>query len=244
MIKERIARSFDRSATSYDKAAGLQRECADKLISMMQKNIECAPTSMLDIGTGTGYLAEGLSGLYPNANLTINDISPKMLNAAFLSVSPKIVEVILGDMDEERNFGAYDLVASNLALQWSDNIVATIKNFAEKAKYVAFTCLLDGSFKEWQETVESLSLSKPLYDYPTKGDLETSLSAVGIIDSTILEFNLPFDRPKEVVKYFQDLGAITNKKSFSIKEMRKMMNVNIKQNLNYKVFFCILKGKG
>ena len=243
MIKERIARSFDRSAASYDKAAYLQRECADKLLSMMKDNIgDITPRSILDIGTGTGYLAKGLRSLYPGVCLTINDIAPRMLGVAMSNIYPSYgVKTILGDMDYASHFGKYDLVASNLALQWSSDIFKTIKSFSEKSQYFAFTCLLDGSFREWQENFDRLSITRPLYNYPTKTQLEGLVSKLGSTMVESFEVSAKFRGAKDVVRYFKDLGATVNRKCFSVEEIRKLASLSGDQSLHYKVFFCVLK---
>ena len=72
---------------------------------------------ILDIGAGTGALSALLLGRYPEADLTLLDISSEMLDIAAKRFSPnEHVHLIVSDYSHEDLPGSYDLVCSALSI--------------------------------------------------------------------------------------------------------------------------------
>jgi tRNA (cmo5U34)-methyltransferase len=72
---------------------------------------------ILDIGAGTGTLSALLLGRYPEADLTLIDISPKMLDiAAKRFHENEHVHLLVRDYSRENLPGSYDLVCSALSI--------------------------------------------------------------------------------------------------------------------------------
>jgi malonyl-CoA O-methyltransferase len=69
--------NFSIHATQYDLYAVVQRRAIEHLTSQL-KNVSPEPGLMLDIGTGTGALAEELEKLLPNNPLVVMDIAHGM----------------------------------------------------------------------------------------------------------------------------------------------------------------------
>lgn len=115
--KTRIARSFGNAAASYDRFAHFQRDISDRLLSCLEMN---SPENILDLGSGTGYCAEKITRLYPGATVTSLDIAKAMLDQD-RARRPSGYQVC-GDA-EGLPFadGSFDLVVSNLTLQWCGN---------------------------------------------------------------------------------------------------------------------------
>ena len=59
LLTERIKKSYDRYAQSYDAGTSLQRDLADKIIKAIQSDA-IKFSKALDIGCGTGYLISSL----------------------------------------------------------------------------------------------------------------------------------------------------------------------------------------
>jgi malonyl-CoA O-methyltransferase len=80
-----VQRQFNRSATSYDAHAHIQRSMADQLgrslVEWKNKGFLSDP-SILEIGCGTGALTQILVNEWPSANITALDIAPEMIEVA------------------------------------------------------------------------------------------------------------------------------------------------------------------
>lgn len=135
--KRQVRRAFDRAAASYDQTAVLQREICDRMLSRLEF-IKFSPASILDAGSGTGYGHRKLADSYPSAKLYALDIAINMHLQArppvtgwkrWLPITSQQVNYICGDI-EQLPFSekSVDLVWSNLALQWCNNLEHT---FAE-----------------------------------------------------------------------------------------------------------------
>jgi tRNA (cmo5U34)-methyltransferase len=77
------------------------------------------PWSILELGCGTGNLSLSLREMFPNAQLTLVDLSPDMLTQAMLKLgSPdRQVDLVPGSfMALEFQPGQFDLVVSSMAL--------------------------------------------------------------------------------------------------------------------------------
>ena len=81
-----IRRSFDAAVGSYDEAAVLQRAVADELIDRVGEGVP-DHARILDLGSGTGYLAERLAKQCPGADLHALDLSPAPLTPQVILVN-------------------------------------------------------------------------------------------------------------------------------------------------------------
>ena len=123
--------SFARAASTYDEAAVLQREVANRLLERLDL-IRLKPGTILDAGCGTGYCARALKRRYPRAQVMGLDIATPMLAWARRQRNWfRRTGFVGGDIERLPMSGAsLDMVFSNLALQWCDLDVA----FAEFAR--------------------------------------------------------------------------------------------------------------
>lgn len=143
-LPERLAvrRSFDRAAATYDAAAALQREIADRLLERLDY-IRLGPKRILDLGSGTGYATAPLQTRYAEAHLVSLDLAPAMLAHARAAAQPSWPSRVLQLFSPTRLAWlcadgealplaneSIDLVFSNLALQWCD----PVRIFAEAAR--------------------------------------------------------------------------------------------------------------
>ena len=81
MDKNKIKRSFNAHAASYDGSAHLQRRVAEELAARI-KSLDLCPSAILDIGTGTGYIPLSLGQLFPTASIQACDLARGMLLVA------------------------------------------------------------------------------------------------------------------------------------------------------------------
>lgn len=139
-----VRRAFDQAAATYDAHAVLQREVCDRLLERLDF-VALTPAHVLDLGTGTGYGLERLRLRYPEAALLALDIAPSMLAAARARfpapgltsrvralLAPQASRLtprfICADMERlPLAANSMDLVWSSLALQWAQDLEATLK---------------------------------------------------------------------------------------------------------------------
>lgn len=121
--KQLARRSFEHAAAAYDQAAVLQKEVAHRLLQRLDL-MKIQPRRVLDLGCGTGQCIPGLMARYRHAGIVALDIALPMLAQArqrgrWLH-KPRCVCA-----DAERlpfADGSFDLVFSNLMLQWCVDI--------------------------------------------------------------------------------------------------------------------------
>ena len=125
--KRRVRAAFDRAAGTYDEAAPLQHEVCDRLLERLEW-VKLEPARVLDAGAGTGRGTRGLRRRYPHAQRLGLDLSPAMLREARRRDGWwRRTRWVCGDL-EELPFadGVMDLVFSNLALQWCNDLDRTL----------------------------------------------------------------------------------------------------------------------
>jgi malonyl-CoA O-methyltransferase len=130
-----VAESFDRASAGYDAAAALQERVRNELIGRLAE-LKLSPTSILDLGAGTGHATRALKRRYPDALVVAVDIATGMLERAkeqsrwlrrFERVRADAYSLPFGD-------GSFDLVFSSLMLQWCDDLDAVYAEIARVLK--------------------------------------------------------------------------------------------------------------
>lgn len=118
--KRQARRTFARAADSYDAAAVLQHEIADRMLERLDY-VRLQPARILDIGCGTGRASEALLRRYPKAEVVALDFALPMLERTRRRGRwLRRPRCLCGDMDQLPLMGqSFDLVFSNAAIQWS-----------------------------------------------------------------------------------------------------------------------------
>ena len=118
--KIRVARSFGKAAGSYDRYAHVQRDIARKLLDPIGPG--CADR-VLDLGSGTGFCASQLVDRIPAAEIVSLDIAETMLHYASAQGNRDREAWVCGDAEALPFTGdTFDMVVSNLAMQWCPGI--------------------------------------------------------------------------------------------------------------------------
>lgn len=128
--KRQLRASFGRAARAYDGVAVLQREVGNRLLERLRL-IRLAPAQALDLGCGTGYIAQGLLKRYGGARVVALDIAEGMLQQARRrSGWWRRPCFICGDIERLPLADACaDLLISNLTLQWCNDLEGTFAEF-------------------------------------------------------------------------------------------------------------------
>jgi malonyl-CoA O-methyltransferase len=124
--KQAIRRRFERAAAAYDIFSVVQRGMAERLV----EQIEREPSSILDLGCGTGYLTALLHRRFPQAQIDAVDFAAAMIEQARARVPD--AHYLTCDIEElELEPGSYDLIASNATIQWLTEPERTMARLAE-----------------------------------------------------------------------------------------------------------------
>jgi malonyl-CoA O-methyltransferase len=132
--KKQVRQAFSRAAADYDAAAVMQREVCIRMLEKLDY-IKLQPARLLDVGSGTGWGTRQLGERYPKADITALDIALGMLQHArgtsgwwrklfhgrrerFLCADVEALPLASGSVD---------MVWSNLALQWCNDLPATFQ---------------------------------------------------------------------------------------------------------------------
>jgi malonyl-CoA O-methyltransferase len=134
-----VRRAFGRAAATYDDAAVLQREVARRLVGRLDV-VKLEPRRLLDVGCGTGEATAELVARYPNAHVVGLDVALPMAQAARerlrrgRSVYRRLLAPLTGTTGQAAHVVCadalrlplagvcVDLVFSNLALQWVNDL--------------------------------------------------------------------------------------------------------------------------
>jgi malonyl-CoA O-methyltransferase len=127
MNKAKIALSFNSAIKTYDQAAELQKKIGNCLLG---HNVfgKQNPKVILDLGCGTGYFANKLVGLFPQAAVYGLDIAKEMIGVAKNNYSAERLSFLYADVDNMQfndSFG--DLVFSNCVLQWMPDLSNSLR---------------------------------------------------------------------------------------------------------------------
>jgi malonyl-CoA O-methyltransferase len=163
-----VAAAFSK-AERYDSAATVQAETARRLADKITTRLPTVPSTILEIGCGTGLLSRELQTAFPTSHLTLTDISAAMLARCRARLGPgPNYRVMDGEAPDER-IGKFDLIASSLTLQWFTDLptgIARLRRLLTPNGKLIFATLGRHSFQEWREAHEALNLPCGLHDYP------------------------------------------------------------------------------
>jgi len=129
--QNKIQQAFSRSAERYDELAVLQETIGRQLIAGIAK--PAAFERILDIGMGPGGLTQQLKGRWPRACVAGMDLAFGMATRAHRRYNTlKIVQADAVRLPFRR--GCFDLVFSNLAYQWVDDLTLAFGEVREVLK--------------------------------------------------------------------------------------------------------------
>jgi malonyl-CoA O-methyltransferase len=170
-------RSFEAAAATYDQAAVLQREVGRRLLERLDL-VRIDPQRILDLGTGTGHCIPSLFARFGNAEVVALDIAWSMLaQARKRGRWLRRPRCVCGDA-ERLPFadGRFELVFSNLTLQWCTDMGATfheLQRVLRPGGLLLFTTLGPDTLRELRDSwrsVDGYSHVNGFFDMHDVGD--------------------------------------------------------------------------
>jgi malonyl-CoA O-methyltransferase len=215
--KQQVRRSFSRAASSYDAAAVLQREVCQRMLERLEY-IRLQPTRVLDVGSGTGWGTRQLAAKYADAQVISLDIALGMLQLSrgqtswwrkLLSPPPAVCADV-----EALPFAAnsFEMVWSNLALQWCNDLPATIVDLHRILKpdgLLMFSTFGPDTLKELRRAFHGVDSHSHLNRFADMHDVGDMLSHGGFAEPVMdMEYlTLTYDDVRGVLYDLKAIGA-------------------------------------
>ncbi len=201
-----VLRNFENAVETYNQEAELQQTYALELAKLCSQ--EVIKTGLwVDLGSGTGFLAEALEALNPDQAVMRLDWSPKMLDQHSSKRKTQLWDLNKGLPEWTE---APNLIASNFALQWlnnaEDRVLEWFQALAPKG-LLALAVPVQGSFPEWYKAAVSsgvLCTAKPL---PSSKSLLKRLSPHHIRYQRLHSFTQQADEVISLLKPMIKVGA-------------------------------------
>jgi len=225
-----VRRAFSRAAATFDAAAILQREVAARMAQRLDY-IKLAPLTILEAGCGTGGAIGELALRYPPARIVALDAALPMLTAARQRVrrSRSMLHKLLAPLMPHANGAApfficadieslplrgvaFELVWSNLALVWVNDLPRVLAEFRRVLKVgglLTFTTLGPDTLKELRAAfvqADGYTHTNRFIDMHDVGDM---LVDAGFADPVMdmEQLTLTYSEPRTLLAELKAVGA-------------------------------------
>jgi len=230
IISNRI--QFSKYAKSYDKYAKFQHEVGLELLSELKgfidNKINLNINNILDLGSGTGSNFDKLLDITKAKMILELDHSEDMLKVSKKKKSNKLLSCCadMHNLPFSNDF-KFDLVFSNLAMQWClnlDKLLLDISSLLSKNGVLVFSSVLSGSLGEISESLK-------INNFLSKDQVLNMLSSVNnmyLCDFKYKKITRKFDSLFELFASVKKVGAahvmqdIKNRFSQGLMTPRKM----------------------
>jgi len=224
-----VRRGFARAAATYDAAAVLQREIGGRMAQRLDY-VRISPATILDAGCGTGEAAGELAARYPGATILGVDIALPMVDAACrrIRAQQSLLQRLLAPLTPGRAAAprfacadlnalplpaaSVDLVWSNLALQWVNDLPRALAEFARALRVgglLSFTTFGPDTLREVRDAfagIDDATHTSRFVDMHDIGDLLVQAGfADPVMDMEIL--TMTFASPQALLADLKAIGA-------------------------------------
>lgn len=210
---QRIRNAFDKAAESYDQAAVLQKEVCKRLLEKLDV-VRLSPQWILDAGSGTGEAVRPLQKKYKKAEVVVLDLSERMLKKAagqgVLFRQPHQVCANIESLPFAEN--SFDLLFSSLAMQWCNDLGATLVEFKRVLKpgaLLQFATFGPDTLKElrasWQQVDDAVHVNSFIDMHDIGDGLLQAGFAEPVMESEIITVN--YQEVDTLMQDLRDIGA-------------------------------------
>jgi malonyl-CoA O-methyltransferase len=222
--KARVRASFERAAHTYDAAAILQKSVREEMLSRLDL-VKITPQAILDAGCGTGQGTFALQKRFGQAHMVSLDLAMGMLQHTQAQMPPlqrwltKITgkkNLVCADIESLPLASAsVDMVWSNLALQWCndlDQAFAEFKRVLRPNGLVMFSTFGPDTLKELRfasAPVDAEHGATHVSRFIDMHDIGDAMTRAGF-SAPVLDvehFTLTYDDVKGVMRDLKSIGA-------------------------------------
>ena len=225
-----VRRGFARAVPTYDAAAVLQREIGGRMAQRLDY-VKVAPAAILDAGCGTGEAVGELALRYPGAAIVAFDAAQPMVEAARrraqtqhsllrrllrpltmtrAAIPPRFV---CADINALPFAGvSVDLIWSNLALQWVNDLPRAFAEFRRVLKVgglLSFTTFGPDTLRELRTAFAGAGGTTHTNRFVDMHDIGDMLVHAGFADPVMdMEYvTLTFETPHAMLAELKAIGA-------------------------------------
>ncbi len=219
---QKIIKSFENAAEVYNENASLQQKIAWELASKCSyQNI--AKGVWVDLGTGTGFLANALEELNPYQKVLRIDGSKKMLELHHKNSRSQLWDLDLGLPKWD---SSPQLLASSFALHWLTNPIKTAKEWFESLDdggWLALALPIETSFPEWKLAAKSACVTYSGLTLPSPSSLIKVFPQQSIQYQAIECITQRDNEVLSLLKPMRRIGAhVSEKKSLNLGALRRL----------------------
>lgn len=206
--KQRITRAFAARASGYDSAADVQWLVASRLAERIEATGLRPNSRILEIGCGTGFLSARLAESFPDGELVLTDIAASMLDRCRIRLGDRPRYQVLDGERPQGLDGGFDLITSNLALQWFVDLRGGIERLGRllaPGGRLLFATLGRKTFDEWRQAHQALGLTCGTPEYPGVDDFSWPSAFPHSMEEELIR--QPYDDGHDFVRTLKALGA-------------------------------------
>jgi malonyl-CoA O-methyltransferase len=208
-----VRHAFGRAAATYEANAVLQAEVGTRLLERLD-GVELRPDRVLDAGSGPGRGTAALRLRFPDAHVVALDIALPMLRAAATHAGePPAFSRVGGDV-QALPFadGAFDLVHSNLCLQWCDDpglAIAELARVLRPGGLLLFTTFGPATLHELRSAFAAADATPHVGRFVDMHDIGDALLTTGFRDPVLErdDFTLTYADALTLMRELRAIGA-------------------------------------
>jgi len=217
--KREVRRAFSKAAGTYDAAAVLQREVCTRMLEKLEV-IRVQPARLLDAGSGTGWGTRRLAARHPQAEIIALDIAQGMLQHARGTAgwwrklfSGRREHFLCADVEAlPLAANSVDMVWSNLALQWCNDLPATfggLHRILRNDGLLIFSTFGPDTLRELRIAFQGVDGYNHLNRFADMHDVGDMLVAAGFADPVMEmeKITLTYDDARAVMQDLKRIGA-------------------------------------
>ena len=203
---ERVLRCFSAKAADYSRSVTLQHAIAFRLAEHIHR-VDVLDGPWIDLGSGSGLLADAISLHHPGRSVLRVDGSVAMLQQHSGRVETLHHDLALG-LPELASPPA--LLASSFCLHWlvspAQHLQAWCQALAPDG-ILALAVPIAGSFPQWHDAADAAEVPCTALSFPNGDALRQAVSAHQVLIDQRLRFTQCSEAPSELLRSFANIGA-------------------------------------
>ena len=243
---ERVKNNFNNAAAHYLEYSNIQRHFAEKIIYFL-KELNIQEGEWIDLGSGTGLLADEIEKEFSTKKVIRIDFSKEMLLQNKESSEKILWDLNIGLPSSIKNC---TLMTSNFCIHWLENPERIIRDWFKKLRsggYLIISYPTIRSFPEWKQTCKEINIEYSGLTFPVSENIIKNFKSDEIYLSSKYLYEENFRDVYKLLRSIVNVGAQSTKcKRKTVHELKEMQkfwpkNETKSVNLTWEINIQILK---